>query len=523
MPDHPPNCLPNNLARSDVVASIAAMRNPLPVLFLAGLQAAVCAAQPPNILLMVADDLGVMDVSPYNPKTFYDTPALQALADSGVRFTAGYAACPVCSPTRSAIMTGQWPARTRNTDYFGAPNEFFGEALPENYDPIKHGKFKTMANRPLWPAPYLGQLAASHTTLAEALKAQGYATFIAGKWHLGKEGSWPEDHGFDFNLGGHSGGGPYGGKKYFSPYGNPRLSDGPDGEHLPDRLASETSKFIASHKDRPFFACLSFYSVHTPLIGRPDLVEKYEKRRAERGLTDEFAEEMPRKNRTVQSHAVYAAMVEAMDQAVGKVLAALEANGVADRTIVIFTSDNGGLSTSEGSPTSNLPLRAGKGWLYEGGIREPLIVRWPGVAPKAANSAWPVTSTDIFPTLLDAAGLPMLPEQHRDGQSFVAALKNPAATNPGRSLFWHYPHWGNQGGIPGAAVRRGDWKLIRWFWKKEPELFNLATDPGETLNLAGKNPQILAELQQVIDGFQADTKALMPHPNPNPKEPFLKW
>jgi arylsulfatase A-like enzyme len=304
----------------------------LPILLLAGLQAAVSAAQPPNILLMVADDLGVMDVSPYNPKTFYDTPALQALADSGVRFTAGYAACPVCSPTRSAIMTGQWPARTRNTDYFGAPNEFFGEALPENYDPLKHGRFNKMANRPLWPAPYLGQLAASHTTLAEALKAQGYATFFAGKWHLGKEGSWPEDHGFDFNLGGHSGGGPYGGKKYFSPYGNPRLSDGPDGEHLPDRLASETSKFIASHKDRPFFACLSFYSVHTPLIGRPDLVEKYEKRRAERGLKDEFAEEMPRKNRIVQSHAVYGAMVEAMDEAIGKVLAALEANGVADRT-----------------------------------------------------------------------------------------------------------------------------------------------------------------------------------------------
>jgi arylsulfatase A-like enzyme len=216
-------------------------------------------------------------------------------------------------------------------------------------------------------------------------------------------------------------------------------------------------------------------------------------------------------------------MVEAMDEAIGKVLAALEANGVADRTIVIFTSDNGGLSTSEGSPTSNLPYRAGKGWLYEGGIREPVIVRWPGVAPKAASSTWPVTSTDYFPTLLDAAGLPMLPEQHRDGQSFVAALKDPAATNPGRSLFWHYPHWGNQGGIPGAAVRRGDWKLIRWFWKKEPELFNLATDPGETRNLAEKNPQILAELQQVIDGFQADTKALMPHPNPNPKEPFLKW
>jgi arylsulfatase A-like enzyme len=490
---------------------------------LAWLPLAAQSATPPNVLLIVADDLGVMDVSPYNPDTFYDTPALQALADSGVKFTSGYAACPVCSPTRSAIMTGQWPARTRNTDYFGAPNEFFGEALPENYDPLKDGKFGAMKNRPLWPAPYLGELAASHTTLAEALKARGYATFFAGKWHLGPDGSWPEDHGFDINMGGHKGGGPYGGKKYFSPYGNPRLADGPPGEHLPDRLATETTKFIGKHKDQPFFACLWFYSVHTPLIGRPDLVEKYEKRRAGRGLTDEFAAEPPRKNRITQSHAVYGAMVEAMDQAIGKVLAALESNGVAGNTIVIFTSDNGGLSTSEGSPTANLPYRAGKGWLYEGGIREPVIVRWPGVTPKAAASPWPVVSTDFYPTLLEAAGAPLLPDQHKDGQSFVAALRDPAKTDPGRVLFWHYPHWGNQGGIPGAAVRRGDWKLIDWFWRKPPELFHLANDPGERQNLAAKNPEVLADLQRVLHGCQAATKALMPHPNPDPKMPFDKW
>lgn len=499
------------------------MRDLLHIVWMLGLASALPAAQPLNVLLIVADDLGVMDVSPYNAKTFHDTPALQSLADSGVRFTAGYAACPVCSPTRSAILTGQWPARTRNTDFFGAPNEFFGEAIPESYDPLKDGKFGSRQNHPLWPAPYLGQLAASHTTLAEALKTNGYATFFAGKWHLGPEGSWPEDHGFDFNLGGHKGGGPYGGNRYFSPYGNPRLPDGPDGEHLPDRLATETSNFIAKHKNQPFFACLSFYSVHTPLMGRPDLVEKYEKRRAERGLKDDFAEETPRKNRITQSHAVYAAMVEAMDQAIGKVLAALDANGVADNTLVIFTSDNGGLSTSEGSPTTNLPYRAGKGWLYEGGIREPVIVRWPGVAPKAASSPWPVTSTDLFPTILDAAGLPMLPKQHQDGRSFVAALKNPAATNSERALFWHYPHWGNQGGIPGAAVRRGEWKLIHWFWRKSPELFHLGNDPGERQNLAEKNPEVLAELQKVLAGFHADTKALMPVPNPKPKQPFDHW
>lgn len=499
------------------------MRALIPILILAGLAPDSPAARPLNVLLFVADDLGVMDVSPYNPKTFYDTPALQSLADSGVRFSAGYAACPVCSPTRSAIMTGQWPARTRNTDYFGAPNEFFGEALPERYDPLKDGKFEKMRNRPLWPAPYLGQLAKAHTTLAEAMKANGYVTFFAGKWHLGPQGSWPEDHGFDFNLGGHSGGGPYGGNKYFSPYGNPRLPDGPPGEHLPDRLATETARFIGNHKDRPFFAMLSFYSVHTPLMGRPDLVAKYEKRRSECGLKDGFTDEPPRRNRTTQSHAVYGAMVEAMDQAVGKVLAALDTHGVADRTLVIFTSDNGGLSTSEGSPTSNLPYRAGKGWLYEGGIREPVIVRWPGAAAKGAVSPWPVTSTDLFPTILETAGLPALPDQHRDGKSFAAALKDPAAADPERVLFWHYPHWGNQGGIPGAAVRRGDWKLIQWFWRKPPELFNLATDPGERTNLAEKHPDILARLRTELVSIQQETKALMPAANPNARKNFNKW
>jgi len=476
-----------------------------------------------NILFIIADDLGIMDTSPYNPETFYDTPSIKALADSGTTFTNGYAACPVCSPTRSAVMTGQYPARTRNTDFFGGPNQFFGQALPEKYDPLKDGKFGRHKDRPVWPAPYLGQLAESHTTLAEALKKQGYATFFAGKWHLGKEGSWPEDHGFDVNMGGHSGGGPYGGKKYFSPYGNPRLSDGPDGEHLPDRLATEAAKFIGANNDKPFLAYLSFYSVHTPLIGRPDLVEKYKKRKADKGLEDKTAPDPPRQNRTTQTHAVYAAMVEAMDAAVGKVLTALDEHGVADNTLVIFTSDNGGLSTSEGSPTSNLPYRAGKGWLYEGGIREPVIARLPGVTKPGTTSAWPVTSTDHFPTILEAAGLPALPDQHKDGVSFVPALKSATATNPGRPIFWHYPHWGNQGGTPGAAVRLGDWKLIEWAWGKDPELFNLSKDPGEKNNLARKNPEKLKELTGLIDTFHIDTKALMPGKNPKPKLPFKKW
>ncbi len=484
------------------------------------LAAGTLIAKPLNVVFILADDLGVMDTTPYNPKSFYETPNLERFAKSATRFTNAYAACPVCSPTRSSILTGQYPARTRNTDYFGAPNEFFGEALPADYDPAKNGKFGKAMDKPLLPAPYLGQLAASHTTLAEALKTHGYSTFFAGKWHLGPKGSYPTDHGFDINLGGGQGGGPYGGKKYFSPYGNPTLPDGPEGEHLPDRLARETASFIAAHKDRPFLAYLSFYSVHTPLMGRKDLVEKYEKRRADAGLQDEFIPEQPRKTRSVQSHAIYAAMVDAMDQAIGKVLASLEENGIADNTLVIFTSDNGGLSTSEGSPTSNLPFRAGKGWLYEGGIREPLLVRWPGVSKPGSVSQWTVISTDFFPSILEAAGLPLMPEQHKDGRSFAAALKDSTATNPERPVFWHYPHWGNQGGTPGSAVRLGDWKWIEWYGGSEPALFNLTKDPGEQHNLAKEEHAKAEEMHKLLKDFLTETKAQLPVPNPAAKPAF---
>jgi len=480
-------------------------------------------AAPLNVLFIIADDLGARDITPFNPDCFYDTPHLQRLADSGTRFTQAYAACPVCSPTRSAVLTGQWPARTRNTDYFGGPNEFFGQTLPAGYDPAANGSFGRHRDRPLWPAPYLGQLAEAHTTLAEALQAQGYATFFAGKWHLGPEGSWPEDHGFEINMGGGPRGAPPGGKRYFSPYGNPRLTDGPPGEHLPDRLARETAEFIGHNKSKPLLAYLSFYSVHTPLMAPDDLVAKYEQRRRDRGLDDRFAAEPPRQNRIVQSHAIYGGMVEAMDAAVGKVLDALEQHGVADRTLVIFTSDNGGLSTSEGSPTSNLPLRAGKGWLYEGGIRVPLLVLLPGVTTPGSSSAWPVTSTDYFPTILEAAGLPLLPAQHRDGVSFLPAVEDLAATPEDRPLFWHYPHWGNQGGTPGAAVRLGNWKLIDWYWGKDQELFNLADDPGEQTNLAAKHPEKAVELRGLLDTFRGDTAAVMPAKNPHFTQPFDAW
>jgi len=462
-----------------------------------------------NVVFIMADDLGYMDVGFNNPDSFYETPHLDGLAADSVRFTAGYAACPVCSPTRSSILTGQYPARTRNTDFFGAPNEFQGR-IPENYDPDTHGKFGKHSDRPVRPAPYLGEIAAEHTTLAEAFKEAGYATMHAGKWHLGKKGSFPEDHGFDVNIAGNARGGPYGGKKYFSPYGNPNLTDGPEGEHLPDRLAQEVGKFIGEHKDGKFFIYLPFYSVHTPLIGRDDLIAKYKKKKAELGLKAAFEEEPPRKNRTIQEHAVYAAMVEAMDAAIGRVLKSLDEHGVADDTIVVFFSDNGGLSTSEGSPTSNLPYRAGKGWMYEGGIREPLIIRWPAGAKGGTTCDVPVISTDFYPTFLEACGLPLKPEQHQDGMSLLPLLKDPSAEFERGPIFWHYPHWGNQGGSPSAAVRDGQWKMIDYYVEKSPELFDLSKDPGERNNLAEKNPEKLAALKKKLDRFREDTDALLP-------------
>jgi len=459
--------------------------------------------KPLNVLFILADDLGWTDLRCFG-STFYDTPNLDGLAKEGTKFTQAYAACPVCSPTRSSIMTGQYPARTQNSDFFGGPQT--------------HSMKKT--KRPVLPALYIERLDDKHTTIAEAFKAQGYATFFAGKWHLGDKGSYPEDHGFDVNKGGYHRGGPYGGKKYFSPYGNPKLEDGPDGEHLPDRLASETVQFISDHKDKPFFAYLSFYSVHTPLMGRDDLVEKYNKRKQERANNSKlFGKEPPREVRLVQEHAVYAAMVDAMDQAVGKVLQGLEDNGVADNTIVIFFSDNGGLSTSEGSPTSNLPLRAGKGWLYEGGVREPMIVRWPGVTPSDTVCDQQIISTDFFPTLLDAAGLPQLKKQHVDGVSFVDQLKKPTQKRAPRTLFWHYPHWGNQGGTPGTVVRDGDWKLIHFYDPNKPdELYNISKDTSETNNLAQQEPERLQNLKKKMNSLLKETNATFPTPNPNFKK-----
>jgi arylsulfatase A-like enzyme len=454
---------------------------------------AIAAEEPTNFVFFLVDDLGYMDVGCNNPKTFYETPNIDRLAKSGMRFTNGYAANPVCSPTRYSIQTGKYPTRV------GATN-FFGGNRTERFV----------------PAPVNERMPLDETTIAEALKKHGYATQFAGKWHLGPSAEfWPENQGYDINRGGHHAGGPYGGKKYFSPYGNPRLEDGPDGEHLPDRLASETAKFIEDHKDEPFFAMLAFYSVHTPLIGRPDLVKKYQAKAQQLNANGEslFADEEqnllanePRKVRIVQQHAVYAAMVEAMDQAVGKVLDKLDELGLAENTVVIFTSDNGGLSTSEGSPTSNVPLRGGKGWLFEGGIREPVIIRAPGVAKPGSTCDVPMVSTDYYPTMLALAGLPLVPEQHRDGVNLKPLLEGGTKLDRD-AIFWHYPHYSNQGGMPGAAMRSGDWKLIERFEDGRVQLYNLAEDLSEKNDLAAKEPQRVTEMRQQLHAWYKEVGA----------------
>jgi arylsulfatase A-like enzyme len=390
-------------------------------------------------------------------------------------------------------MTGRYPTRVGATNWFSGTRE---------------GRFA--------PALLNDRMPLEEVTLAEALKEAGYRTFFAGKWHLGPtEEYWPENQGFEVNRGGWSRGGPYGPGKYFPPYGNPRLEDGPEGEHLPDRLATEALRFIETHRKEPFLAYVSFYSVHTPLVGRPDLVAKYERKIETLQLEgrEEFADEEqvwpveePRRVRILQKHAVYAAMVEAMDQAVGKVLDGLEARGLAESTVVFFMSDNGGLSTSEGSPTSNLPLRGGKGWLYEGGIREPFLVRAPGVTKPGSVCPEPVLSTDFYPTILDLLGLPARAEQHLDGVSLRPLLEG-AASLPREALFWHYPHYSNQGGFPGGAVRMGPWKLVERFEDGQVHLYDLDQDPGERQDLAADHADRVRDMRERLHAWYGEVGA----------------
>ena len=454
------------------------------------------AEPPPNVLLVIVDDLGWRDLGVYG-STFHETPAIDALAAQGVRFTQFYAASPVCSPTRASIVTGKHPARLHITNWIG------GE---------QHGLLRQ--------AEYERQLPLDEYTIGEAFRDAGYATGYIGKWHLGVGAFMPNAQGFETTVAVNAAGQP---SSYFYPYRDertpqmdvPDLEDGVEGEYLTDRLTDEALAFIDAHGSGPFFLVLSHYAVHTPLQAQEELVAKYRARAAQssegRGAT---VPESGRGTTTLrQRHPVYAAMVESVDRSIARLTARLDDRGLSDRTIVVLVSDNGGLSTlagdGRGGPTSNEPLRAGKGWLYEGGIRIPLIVRWPRRLPGGSVVTAPAITMDLYPTLLELAGLPRKPAQHVDGVSLAGELAG--ATGPAaRVLPWHFPHYHGSGNVPSAAVRAGNLKLVQWFETDDVELYDLAADSGETVNLAPVRAADADSLRAWLTAWRDSVRAAMP-------------
>ena len=464
----------------------------LTIVVLAATPAIAQAAQKPNIVFILADDLGWRDLS-NEGSTFYETPHIDHIASDGMKFTRGYATCQVCSPSRASILTGKYPTKHGITTWIGDRS---GSAWRDAKRLDSH-----------LPPAYGHHLRADEITLAEALRDAGYKTFFAGKWHLGSKGSWPTDHGFEINKGGWDAGSPRGG--YFSPWQNPNLKPGPAGESLPIRLGRETAAFIEANKDRPFFADLSFYSVHGPIQTTPVLWKKYRDKAADAGLADErFIFDRRLAVRQVQDCPIYAGMVESMDSAVGIVLKKLDELGLAENTIVCFTSDNGGVSSGDAYSTSNLPLRGGKGRQWEGGIREPYYIKVPGITEAGSTSAVPVTGIDWYSTLLELAGVPAPAEQDTDGVSLVPLLKGGSIAD--RGLFWHYPHYGNQGGEPSSTIIESDWKLIHYHEDGRDELYHLAADPGEQQDLARAEPARLDVLRAKLDAWLKATGARFP-------------
>jgi len=455
---------------------------------------AEAASSARNFVFILADDLGVKDLG-VQGSSFYESPRIDRIAREGMRFTQGYANCQVCSPSRASIMTGKYTPRLGITDYIGA-----------------RAGTQWKRNTKLLPATYAHNLSLQETTLAEALKAAGYQTFFAGKWHLGGKGSWPTDHGFDYNAGGWDAGSPAGG--YFSPYKNPELRDGPKGESLPIRLARETTKFIRQHHDNKFLAYLAFYSVHAPIQTSAAQWAKYQQKAAtaphEGGR---FLIDRTLPVRQVQDNPIYAGMIESMDQAVGIVLDTLDELGLADNTVVIFTSDNGGVSSGDAYSTSNLPMRGGKGRQWEGGIREPYFIKVPGLTPPGSQCNVPVIGTDFYPTILELAGLPLRPSQHQDGVSLVPLMRG--GQIPTRDLFWHYPHYGNQGGEPSSIIRSGDWKLIHYWEDGRDELYQLTEDIREQRDRARAEPEIATTLRHKLDRWLRQVGAKLPAINPD--------
>lgn len=455
-------------------------------------QVAIAAGNGTNFVFLLVDDLGWADVGCFG-STFHETPHIDSLCASGMKLTHGYAACPVCSPTRASVMTGRHPVRVNITDWIP------GAATPKN------AKFLHVHDR--------DNLALEEVTIAEALKEHGYRTMFAGKWHLGNKGHWPTDQGFDTNIGGCAKGSPPGG--YYAPWKNPNLKANSNDEYLTERLTNESLAFIEEESDTPFFLFLSYYNVHTPITPYKKRLKHYEQKfnttiqRPAAPIAERDAV-----SRGGQDHPAYASMVAAVDDSVGLLMQKLEERDLAKNTVVVFFSDNGGLCTKRTvGPTSNLPLRAGKGWLYEGGVREPTIIRAPGITRAGSESSTPVVSMDFFPTILELAGIETQPARHCDGVSLVPLLRGEDLAR--RSLYWHYPHYHGSKWRPGASIRDGDWKLIEFYDWETAELYNLADDPGEHKDLSVSQAAKTQELRGKLKAWQTEMGAEMPKKNPN--------
>lgn len=462
----------------------------------------------PNVIFILVDDMGWKDISCMGSE-FYESPNIDRIASEGMLFTDAYASCPVCSPTRASIMSGKYPARIGLTHFIGKQKEHH-QGLTEK------GK--------LLGVPYVPYLSTDEKSMGSAFKQHGYTTWHLGKWHIGSEEYWPDQHGFDVNIGGCHMGHPSGSGHYFQPWEIPTIEPKEGDDYLTDRLGDEAVRLIQENDGTPFFMNMWFYTVHTPLQAKPEKIAKYEAKAKAMGLDkmeaivegDYFPSEHKKhkriQRRVIQSDPVYAAMVEHLDENVGKILDVLDKKGIADNTIIIFTSDNGGLSTAEGSSTCNAPLSEGKGWMYEGGTREPMLLRWPGKVASGTKTDAVITSPDFYPTLLEACGLPLEKEQHVDGKSFMPVIKgNDFDRGP---IFWHFPHYANQGGTPGCSVRKGDWKLIEFF-EGEIMLFNLKEDIAEANNLAKQHPGMVKELLAALHAWQDEVHAIKPKPNPD--------
>ncbi|WP_395752183.1 sulfatase [Prosthecobacter sp.] len=444
------------------------------------------AGAPPNIIVMLIDDMGWTDLGCYGSK-YYETPHIDKLAQDGMRFTQAYSACTVCSPTRAAMMTGKSPARLHITDWIAGHVPDNGRLLIPNW---------TM------------HLPLEEETLAERLKTRGYATASIGKWHLGEEEFYPTKQGFDVNIGGMHIGSP---PSYFSPYKIATLPDGPKDEFLSDRLADEAVKFIEKNKTKPFYVYLPHYGVHTPIMGKPEVIAKYQAKKAVGG----------------HSNPVYAALVESIDDSVGKLRAKLEELKLAENTIFIFTSDNGGLSGQvrpEGwsrGPTDNSPARLGKGSAYEGGVHIPLIVSWPGMVKPGTTCDVPVITYDHVPTLLAATQTQPKKDQVFDGESLLPLLGQ-TDTLAREAIYWHYPHYHPGSARPYSAIREGDYKLILFHEDNHMELYNLKLDAGEEDNRAPFDVVRALQLRDKLMAWLKDTGAQIPERNPkyDPDKPL---